>query len=110
MLQRLWNVIVEYGLIIGFSFVGTAMIGALNEITYPYFLMTIAAIGGTIVDIILIRRENLNEIIILYQDRHIFQLWEAACLWVEVDPTYPLTNRKAIAKLNHLKKQLCHIS
>ena len=42
----------------------------------------------------------------LYQNHKSLHLYEAACLWVEIEPHHPIRNPKARAKLSQLKKDI----
>ena len=41
-----------------------------------------------------------------YQNNQNFLLYEAACLWVEIDPHHPIRDQKARAKLSQLKSAI----
>lgn len=107
-LQRLWNAIVDYGLAAGFGFMVTFVSGLVSGVSF-FYLIIAASIVGLIVSTIVtqfephIRARRVKRVITDYQNHKTLSLYEAACLWVGVEPHYPLKNSDAIAKLSFLK-------
>ena len=107
-LQRLWNAIIEYGIVSGFMSLVTIMSGIVSE--FPFFYVVIAAVVvGWIVTKIVIQidtwkgRRRVRTIMTEYQNHKTLSLYEAACLWVEIEPHDPITDQGATAKLSFLK-------
>ena len=49
------------------------------------------------------RKEPEQAEVSLYQNHKTLSLYEAACLWVEIEPHYPIVNQRAGAQLSLLK-------
>lgn len=89
------------------------MFGIIGEFPFFYVIIAASAVGLMVSTIITqfeprLRARRVRKVAALYQDRRTLSLWEAACLWVEVEPVYPLVDQEAQAKLSRLKEAVRH--